>query len=240
MSQLVYPPLVGKFPFWSAIITQNSGSVSVPAAAWGSVVIQPPAGETWFIFIDTAVDVAYQYIVYISQFDGASERIHGGSVSNPSYGSVNTVSTAKILTNTLYAKISSWNNDTSAHYLRYGYSGFKLSQPHWSPKRLNNDLDPPPWKRKTQFEIPKTPDLSPLAKYIWDVYDHTIGDYRQAIILEEDTPLAVDERGFTVERYTAIVYVDDFIKNLAAFKADPMKTGYKKYFDKWLAEGIKI
>jgi hypothetical protein len=150
------------------------------------------------------------------------------------------LSVSRILTNTLYGRIegSSGNADT----LDYGYSGFKLSQPLWSPKRLSNN-PAKPWKKPTTLSVPSV--ISPLQKYAYEILgldptkpeDHVLG-----IILEEDTPLAIDPAtNFPVERLTAVVKADvlaDFIMKFKAKTADPITTGYRKYLDKWKAEGI--
>ena len=230
-----------KYPFWSAIIPQTQNGLSIAAFSSLTVTIQPPTGETWLVYLDLmlATTTSGGYVEY-QQVAGTSTYIHTRFVTGGTYGDyVPHLSLTKILTNANYAQILYYNASAGSTVAYYGYSGFKLSQPLWSPKRLVGG-EGVVWKRATQYPIPTTPDLTPLAKYIYDVYDSSVGDYRQAIILEEDIPLAVDEKGFPVERLTAYVFVDDFIKNLTAFKADPVKTGYKKYFDKWASGGIKI
>ncbi len=226
-----------KFPFWSAIITQQAGNVSVAGNTTACVDIQPPAGETWqvefafAILYPTAGEATYE------DFDGTTARTHVSNyTSETPFLIVN-----RIITNSLYARLCTYNEDSISYTMYYGYSGFKLSKPLYSLQRSNDT--PKPWKRKTQYPIPDA--VKALGKYIVDVYDHRIGDYRQAIILEEDTPLAVDpSTGFAVERLTAYAFVDEFIKNvLTPYKQgalDLAKTGWKKYFDKWASEGVKL
>jgi hypothetical protein len=126
----------------------------------------------------------------------------------------------------------------------YGYSGFKLSEPKWTPKRLN---DPPaqPWKKPTTLNLPSS--IAPLQKYAAEILGldpAKPNDYALGVILEEDTPLAVDEKtGFPVERLTAVVKADvlaDYIAKFKAKTADPVATGYASYIKKWLDEGIDL
>jgi hypothetical protein len=123
-----------------------------------------------------------------------------------------------------------------------GYSGFKLSQPLWTPKRLVN-VEAPVWKRPKTSSLPSA--LAALDKYAWDILGvdpSKPNDYSLCVMLEEDTPLAVDPAtNFPVERFTAVVKADvlaDFIAKFQAKTADPVTTGYRKYLDKWKAEGI--
>jgi hypothetical protein len=223
-----------KFPFWSAIINQTQGSVTIAASTTTYVNIQPPAGETWLVWIDTLYDYpAYQ--VYYDDYDGITRRRHTGQYTGGGYGDIRPhLHVMKILTNALYGSLEFYNGATSAYTGYYGYSGFKLSMPLWSPKRLNDPV--PAFKRPTQFPIPA--NVSQLAKYIVDIF--VDGKYQQAIVLEEDTPLAVDEKGNVIESLSVYARVEDFIKNLTALKADPVGLGWKKYFDKWASEGITI
>jgi len=232
-----------KFPFWSAIITQQQGSISVPASSTSTITIQPASDETWLIFGGVSVDT-YDVVghIAITDYDGATERTH--YVNEVSSGSacgyhIPCITFTAILTNSLYLHLNCYNGASTDRSAYYGYSGFKLSKPQWSAKRFD---DPRPWKRKAIKSLPTTPiDLTPLESYHYEIFDTRINDYRDVIMLEEDTPLAIDPNtNFSVERFTAYVYVDNFVKNLDLFKADPIKTGYKKYFDKWKSEGITI
>jgi len=233
-----------KFPFWSAIITPSHIlNTDLPTDSIGYQTVQPPSGETWFIFAlggcnsngHSGMQLAWEF------YDGTTEYFiarahpwHADAVSETLF--------AGIITNEMYLRqyvrnITGYaSND---YYL--GYSGFKLSERFSKPKKINN-LKIPPFKRKTQFDIPKSPiDLTPLEKYICDIYDHERKAYVQAIILEEDTPLAVDPKtNFPVERFSCYVYVENLLKILDQIKIDPVRTGYKKYLDKWKAEGITI
>ena len=231
-----------KFGFWSAIITQQQGSVSVAADSTSYIDIQPPSGETWLVelaFSWTAWDGNFVSLYY--DYDGSTARLHvAGRGAGDNLGEL---ILTRVLTNTLYARIAARNRLTSAYNFYYGYSGFKLSKPLYSPKRLTGQSSPP-WKRKpTAFKIPA--EVEALADYIADIYDDDRREYRQAIILEENTPLAVDPRtSFPVERLTAICYVDDFINNilkrLKLGQLDLERSGWKKYFEKWRSEGIKV
>ena len=231
-----------KFQFWSAIITQTQDSVSVAAGATVAVDVQPPAGETWLLNIGAWLN-AYSslnpsYTEYLA-YDGTTEKSVRKWYNNTGDVTPN-MSHAAILTNSLYARLKFYCAYAVSGY--YGYSGFKLSQPHWTPKRtLAADSDPEtvPWLKPSEQPIPNM--LKPLLKHIVDVWDGVQGKYVQAILLEKDTVLAVEPTsGFPVERMTAYIDAETFTKRYTEFKADPDSTGYRKYFKKWAEEGISI
>jgi len=235
--------LPSKFPFWSAIITQTYGNVPVGVSSSVTVDIQPPAGETWLIWLDSWINAnaAGSKVVYV-QYDGSHTYVvtyveTGGTYGDriPHYGVL------KVLTNSLYAQLSFTNTSAAGVSGCYGYSGFKLSQPLWAPKPLKSLAQP--FKKPTAQSLPSP--LAPLQKYAAEILGldpAKPNEYALGIILEEDTPLAVDEKtGFPVERLTAVVKADvlaDFIAKFKAKTADPVATGYRKYLDKWKAEGI--
>jgi len=232
-----------KFPFWSAIIEQQHGGITVASSSSAFVEIQPPPGETWLVWIDVNLwtDAAYSTVGYYD-YDGATRRAHRLTRTLGSYGySFPNLGVLKVLTNSLYASLYIYNADSAESDAYYGYSGFKLSKPLWSLERLDSSRA---WKRKpSEFSI--LPEVEALSDYIVDIYDDVQGRYRQAIICEENTPLAIDPRtNFPVERLTVICYVDDFINNiLKPYKEgtlDLERTGWKKYFQRWREEGIKL
>ena len=234
-----------KFPFWSEIIAQTQGSVSPPSSTLTTVDIQPPSGETWWIFIytgwsDNIQGYAGNVRTFYYDFDGTVGRIHGDVLAPSSNNSGLFV--ARILTNTLYGRIGFYQSVNIANiYAYYGYSGFKLSKPLWSPARVNDPVMP--FKLKTDLPLPDP--IKPLDKYkalIYGINPNKPNDYDLAIILEEDTPLAVDPNtGFPVERYSAYILASSLADLIAKFKTgalDPVKAGYRKYLDKWKREGI--
>jgi len=235
-----------KFPFWSAIITQQAGSISVASDAIGVVDIQPPSGETWWISIlagwsSTVQGNAGKANIYYSDFDGTTERTHGTMLGGPSYNVVPSLFVERLLTNTLYGRISFHNGLAALHSAYYGYSGFKLSKPLWSPSRVSNSAKP--FKLKTNLPLPDP--IKPLDKYkclIYGINPNKPDDYDLAIVLEEDTPLAIDPNtGFPVERYSVYVLASALADLIAKFKTgalDPVKAGYRKYLDRWKGEGI--
>jgi len=238
-----------KFPFWSAIITQTYGSASVAAASSAAVTITPPSGETWLIWLDFVfmMPTSGCYVEYddYNPSTGGYNK-HRLQETGGAYGDRRPhLGVLKVLTSSLGARIGVYNADTAGSaYLFYGYSGFKLSQPLWTPKRLN---DPPaqPWKKPTSLSLPSP--LAPLQKYAAEILGldpAKPNDYALGVILEEDTPLAVDEKtGFPVERLTVVVKADvlaDYIAKFKAKTADPVATGYRKYLDKWRAENINL
>lgn len=228
-----------KFPFWSAIITQNAGSISVASGATGEIVIQPSVGETWLVWINMgiAVDgVQTGRVVYVD-YNGITERQH---LYVFMYNASNTIlpSITKVLTNSLYGKIKYFNNTPGTNTFVYGYSGFKLSKPHWTAEKPAGK----PWRVKSSIALPY--ELQGLEKYLWDIYDAVHDRYIPHIILEEDTVLARDpDTGFPVERFTAYVDVNtlrDLVKRFKSGSLTPDSTGYRKYLEKWANEGIKL
>jgi hypothetical protein len=191
----------------------------------------------------TGTDITVCY----NDYNGTTRRRHGCVVRNriSDYGWVLHAwySTMKVLTNSLWASLEFYSYWINTGY--YGYSGFKLSQPHWSPVRAHNP-GPRPWKRPLSKPLP--PVISPLSKYAYDLLfiDPATGveAYEPAIILEENTPLAVDPHtGQAVELLTVVVkagVLADLISKFKTGELDPIKTGYKKYLDKWEAEGIRV
>jgi hypothetical protein len=235
-----------QFPFWSAIITQNEGSISAASGVTSVVNIQPPTGETWLVWLDFFLDdYTAGNCVFYDDYNGVNVRYHNFFDSGGTYGDRKPhLGLLKVLTNSLYARIGCLNAAASARYFYYGYSGFKLSQPLWSPKR---DMSMPalPWKRPRTSALPSS--IAALDKYAWDILGvdpARPNEYALSIILEEDTPLAIDPvSGFPVERFTAVVKADVLADLIAKFKAgtlSPDATGYRKYLDKWKAEGINL
>jgi len=236
-----------KFPFWSAIIAQTQGSVNPPPNAIATVDIQPPSGETWWIFIYTGWSDNVQGTaggvlrIFYCDFDGNVERIHGDVFANNTTN-ISGPYVARILTNTLYGRIKFYHTINSPNiYAYYGYSGFKLSKPLWIPSRASNSDKP--FKLKTDLPLPDP--IKPLDKYkalIYGINPDKPNDYDLAIILEENTPLAIDPNtGFPVERYSVYVSVSALLDLITKFKTgalDPVKAGYRKYLDKWRSEGI--
>jgi len=223
-----------QFPFWSAIILQTQGSVSVAASSTVRVVIQPPANETWLVWIDAVIQRVTPYVTY-SDFNGTTARVHVDG-SNPR------VSVLKILTNTLYTQLSFYNDTTSAQTAYYAYSGFKLSKPHWVPQRIGTDK-----VLKQSTDLPLPDPIKPLDKYkalIKGLNPMNPEQYVLAIVLEEDTPLAFDPNtGFPVERKS--VYIDanvlaDLIKKFKSGEIDYVKAGFEQYLKKWKSEGIDL
>jgi hypothetical protein len=237
---------IPKFPFWSAIITQSQGSVYCSTAGTVYyVTIQPPAGETWLIWLDFYLDYGggNSYVRY-EDYNGTAARWHSDCFTGGTYGSVYPhLGVMKILTNSLYGRMA-FVSGASGKYGYYGYSGFKLSQPLWSPKRLPA-VEPKPWKKPRSEPLPDL--ISALDKYAYDILGIDPSkpeEYALGIILEEDTPLAIDPAtGFPVERLTAVVKADVLADLIAKFKAgtaDPVATGYRRYLGKWKAEDIDL
>jgi hypothetical protein len=242
-----------KFPFWSAIITQTRGSVSISANTVTYVEIRPPTDETWYVTIGGgyALEPILGTIhVHYESWDGSTAVKHASAsrqrVSDHGYAPYYVFMTfTAVLTNTLRGRIAFENASSYTLFGYYGYSGFKLSHPHWSPIRVHNP-EPRPWKRPLSKPLPR--EIAPLMKYAYDILfiDTATGVevYEPAIILEENTPLAKDpDTGQPVELLTVIVKASvlaDLISKFKAGELDPVSTGYKKYLDKLAQEGIKL
>jgi len=236
-----------KFPFWSAIIEPTGGTVNVPSATTTSVTIQPPPGETWLIFFSAAHCAlkGYYNIVYFSNTIGVAPDMERYPTTYPDYGHYyyfEHIVYSSILTDTKYGGICFYQNTGSSTSGRYTYSGFKLSQPHWSPRRLDNP-EPKPFKLPATAPLPDP--LKPLDKYkamILGLDPERRDEYVLGIILEEDTPLAVDPAtNFPIERLSVYVKADVLADMIAKFKAgalDPVQAGYAKYLKRWKNEGI--
>jgi hypothetical protein len=176
--------------------------------------------------------------------DGTNWRLHLNTLYNYSYYLGGGYTVSRILTNSLYATLQ-WYNGSSTNYVTgyYGYSGFKLSQPLWTPKRLTDSMAGKPWKKAKSKPLPDL--ISALDKYAYDILGidpNRPNNYDLGIILEEGTPLAIDPAtNFPIERVTVFVKADVLADLIAKFKAktaDPVITGYAKYLDKWKLEGI--
>jgi len=226
-----------KFPFWSAIIPITGVAVSIPTTSVVYIDIQPPSGETWWIDVEYG-DNGAGYLRYTpGSYDGTTFTPTWYS-SSSGYGSI---SSRHVITNSKWFRLKGDNFATSVYNAYYIYSGFKLSKPLWSPRRINDPVVP--FKLKTDLPLPDP--IKPLDKYkalIYGINPNKPNDYDLAIILEEDAPLAVDPNtGFPVERYSAYILASSLADLIAKFKTgalDPVKAGYRKYLDKWRSEGI--
>jgi len=238
-----------KFPFWSAILTQSANTVSISGLSTYTVTIQPPSGESWLVWINAFADdtMAGTYVAYYA-YNGTSATLQYASYAGenasgntaPGY-STPRIGMLELLTSSLYGQVAIHNQETSSITGGYGYSGFQLSQPLWTPKRLT---DPgKPFIVPTDATLPDP--IQPLAKYealILGLDPTKPNDYVLGIILERDTPLAVDPAtGQVVERGSAFVSADALANLITQFKSgqlDYVKAGYEKYLLKWKAEGI--
>jgi hypothetical protein len=238
-----------KFPFWSAIITIVSPDYfGVPTGSFAATVIRPPSGETWLVFLcATYIDntVAGSYIMFRHCYDLRMGYPFLHCTTGGYYGSTMPhLSTPLVIDNANYVAIYAYNADTvEQHNVYYTYSGFKLSQPFWSPKRLTDTGKP--FKQPTDLPLPDP--LKPLDKYkalILGIDPARPNEYALGIILEEDTPLAIDPTtGFPVERKSAYVKADVLADLITKFKSgaiDYAKAGYEQYLRKWKKEGIDL
>jgi len=229
-----------QFPFWSAIIEQVQVAITVAGGTSAYTNIQPPAGETWLI--DISGDFRPRGLASLVEwfdYDGVTRRTHGGFYQDPAMTSVTTPihSVLRVLTNSLYGSFRHHNPSTVSHTCPFGYSGFKLSKPLARLIPLNDPT--PPFRRKpSRFAIPA--ELEDLRGYIVDVYESQFMSYKQAIELERGTEIAKDERGNVVMTQDVYALTDEVLPILTEIKADPERSGWKKYLDKWAEEGITL
>jgi hypothetical protein len=242
-----------KFPFWSAIITLTRGSVSVPGNATAYVEIRPPTGETWYITLGAFWNFALPGSgapINLESWDGTTAiPLQGDSrVQRSDAGYARTqiyVNFTVIITNSLWCRLAFTNPFVNTVTGHYGYSGFKLSHPQWSPVR-NHNLEPKPsWRRPLSKPLP--PEIAPLRRYAYDVLGADPAkpeEYDTVIILEENTPLAVDPNtNQPVELLTVVVRASvlaDMIEKFKTGELDPITAGYDKYLDRWRKEGIRV
>jgi hypothetical protein len=234
-----------KFPFWSAILTQSANSVTVSAGATYTVAIQPPSGESWLVWVNAFENqtASGSYAAYYA-YNGTSATLQYASYTyNGAYGlSTPYIAMLELLTSSLYGQIALYNANTDSSCPGgYGYSGFQLSQPLFTPKRLDDPHKP--------FIVPTSatlPDpIQPLAKYealILGLDPTKPNDYVLGVILERDTPLAVDPAtGQVLERASQFVSANTLANLITQFQSgqlDYVKAGYEKYLLKWKAERI--
>jgi len=233
-------------------ITPVTGTIGVPAATWTSVDIQPPAGEIWDVIVTMFHGIAGQWYYtaagILCYFDGTSEywKLYR-SIASGSYGDATTfLSDRMYLTNTKYLRIKHYAGGGAVTGYRQ-YWGFKLGASKIPSHTLKNPSELPVWKRD------KVIAFEPLRPYGCEIFDGL--RYREAIMLEEDTPLLIDEKGNIIERLTVYAFLDDFealFKDIITdttkrpmmtyMRADSVKRklGWEKYLDKWKVEGIEF
>lgn len=233
-----------QFPFWSALITQQAGTIAVGAGATVFVTIQPPVGETWLIDIlwDIEPFATTQLVGYLD-WNGAVANRHGrhrfDKISDAGYRYEPCLYVQRLLTNALYGRLEFYSGLATTGY--YGYSGFKLSRRHYTLKPVNKPQTPP-WKKSTDKKMPKM--IEGLQKYAWDLYSYELRDYELSVMCEEDTPYAVDpETDFPVERLTVTVsaaILADLVKDFKKPGGEELelKSGWHPYMEKWRKEGL--
>jgi len=226
-----------KFPFWSAIVLLTAES---------SLYFPSDGEET--LTITPPAGETWLIMLYGRAWMESSDKYHGAYAM----GIANNANPFK------YTIYSSQN----ALYFYYRYSAFKLSENLISLKK-NNAIQE---RKPSALPLPEV--LEPLRKYTMDRIDPITGDVvEQLIILEENTPLAVDDSGHVIESFSAYISTRNLM-NILAQRDDPSKrpdtileappkyrgrrmreltasefeevTGHKKYLDKWRKEGINI
>lgn len=221
-----------KFPFWSAIITQTQGSISVAASTETYVNIQPPAEETWIVTI--TVDYPWRntagtdWSIRYYDYDGTTRRPHAHSAVGSNYPDNNPIVIQRILTNSLYASIGIWNNLANSYTAYYGYSGFKLSQPRWTTQKVN--AVETPFKRPVKDIVFKQ-----LADKAYLNPENKVAYHLATEILAVD-PV----KNVPVETVEYHVLEEDLVKGLVDFKAYPKETGWERIFNKLAQEGIVL
>lgn len=221
-----------KFPFWSAIITQTQGSISVPASSSAFVNIIPSPGEAWWVEIACVClfDSSGDYVRYFD-YDGTTARLHIEDAELGGYkDNYQRLVLTRYLTNTLYARLEMYNASSSVQTGYYGYSGFKMSNPQWSAKKTESAILNVPFKRPVKdVAIPQ------LAAKAYLNPENKIAYHLATEVLAVDP-----DKNVPVETVEYHVLEEDLVQKLTEFKANPEKTGWKKIFDKLVQEGTVL
>jgi hypothetical protein len=254
--------------WYKSTIIRQTQSVSVPPKTDIFVTIQPPAGQTWLINLLAWLIQAGSALWNIIGFEHGhvGNAVRNGIYPNYTYPeykhpylTLDAIITYDYYGEIYYCTATGLNTPgTTTGY--YGYSGFVLGTPKYIPKS-----DPIPRERELTQPLPDK--LTPLKKYATELFSEDEGDYKPAIVLERDTPLAHDPvTGFPIERYTAIITAENLLsiinqrdnplqrptaitergKYKGKKPADLTKiefldyNGLLKYFMKWSDEGITI
>lgn len=221
-----------KFPWWSAIITQMQGTVSVPASTTVYVDIKPPTGETWTVEIAFNAENVGSNSIFPTyyDFDGVTRRKQLAQRPKGTYGDSQGIILNRVLTNNLYASLGLYNGYAESLNFTYGYSGFKLSQPQWSGQKLNGEK---PFKRLLPANYTLAfPQLVQMA-YLNpdDELAYHLGTEILTIDPTENEPVE------TVEYH---VTEKDLLKGLVDFKDKPKETGWEKIFLILKQKGISL
>jgi len=223
-----------KFPFWSSIINQTASSRSIGAGSSTTIEIQPPSGETWFV-----------YVIGFLGIDDANSMVEvlyknsSGNIPRArSKGPFPYVPVLTIMTNDKWLGIWYYNASSYDTSLYYSYSGFRLSTEFYEIKRTEPEPVVQVIREYRGYEVPL--EVKPLEKYLVEVYDFDKRDYVPAILLEKDVVLARSRDGFPIERLTSWITVENFIRLLDLILREPVRTGFDKYLKKWRSEGIVL
>jgi hypothetical protein len=231
-----------KFPFWSAIITQTGDSGNLPGGASVDIDIRPPPGETWLVFLTvggTSHLESGDIIITYNRHDGTTPIPHGTTTFH-----AKPFVNIAILTNSMWGRLHIYNTSNITRRFAYGYSGFKLSQPLHTVIHLDHRAIP---FKVEKPDLPLPEPIKVLDKYkalIYGLDPDKPFEYALGVILEEDTPLAVDPNtGYVVERKSVYVLASKLADLVARFKSgelDYVLAGYEPYLKKWKAEGIDL
>jgi len=223
-----------QFPFWSAVSVLNSTYQSVSAGSVGQVTIRPPSGETWYIIIDTFIDVTVDgsWIEYLR----ATSLFKDFTISGAYNPKKPTCRGSYIIDYSNYLVCKAKNNDSSnAHNMFYGYSVFKLGTKKMNLETVEKNIvnGMKSVERKTKYKIPSV--LDDLSNDIFDVYDHDTDDYEQVIYIYKDKPVRRDKNtGHIVESVSQYVEIDKLLEILEKIKTGELeveRTGYKNWLE---------
>ena len=212
-----------QFPFWSAIITQQRASISVPASSTVYVNIQPASGETWLIDLSVYMHGCDRQIIYYD-YDGTTARSHMDQYLYSSSHDITRpfVWLQRVLTDTLYARLrfKEWQGYSTTGI--YAYSGFKLSRTFYKITRLNV-RKPVPLKRPISSRVVAFPKIEDLA--------YVDPDDRICYHVLTETIATAGENDFPVETREVHFAEEDVLPKLSKLLADPEKTGWKEILD---------
>jgi hypothetical protein len=113
----IYPPIRATTPISLTVLTD-----SIPAGGTKVINIQPPAGETWKIYVcaHSYVLANGSYVEIVASGGYIMKREYGSSASEP------TVCVEAVVTNSRYVFVRANNPGTASAGIEVVYSGEKL------------------------------------------------------------------------------------------------------------------
>jgi len=234
-------------------LLRSTGSATIAAGAWSDVNIAIPAGETWevaFGGVLWGLTSGKVEIFLVDEVSGISSMFHRDIDNNPpsfspAFGDENVT-----------LKVRGVNSDTADRTLYYGYFGFKVKS---SSIKLAELTPTRRWHEEiglAKQRLKNNPSI--LPDYLEPLRDKAKRDEISGeivIVLEEDVPLKVDEKGNVIESISSYVPIKTFEILWGDIIADTTKRPIMSYIrswavrqkskwvdiiDKWKEEGIEF